>query len=113
MKIGELAQRTGLSRDTIRHYERNGLIASRASPEATNTYRDYPEDLVSRLGFVQNARDAGMSVADIRAMIDALGGSCAPEDARPVLQAKLRELEASAAQISQVIAFLKMQLDRL
>lgn len=113
MKIGELSTATGVSRDTIRFYERNGLIESSAGKEATNSYRDYPEELVVRLGFIQSARDAGMSVSDIREMIDALGGRCDPDDAKAILGAKLVDLETSMEQVMRVIQFLKEQIAKL
>lgn len=113
MKIGELAKVTGVSRDTIRFYERNGLIESGAGTSATNSYRDYPQELVFRLGFIQSARDAGMSVADIRDMIDALGGGCEPSEAKAILGAKVVELEANKEQITRVIEFLKAQIAEL
>lgn len=113
MKIGELADATGLTRDTIRFYERNGLIQSEAGKQATNTYRNYPEELVFRLQIIQQARDAGVSVSDIKAVFDALDGSCDPADAKGVVAAKIEELEASKQQIENTIAFFKEQLAKL
>ena len=65
MRIGELAKSSGLSRDTIRFYEKEGLIASTPSLSKSNTYRDYPRDLLERLENITLARNAGMSLADI------------------------------------------------
>jgi len=44
MRIGELAKRSEVSRDTIRFYERNGLIFSMPSDSGTNSYREYFEE---------------------------------------------------------------------
>lgn len=66
MRIGELAKRSGLSRDTIRFYERRGLLRSVASSEASNSYRDYREDLVERLAMIGEAQEAGMRIADLQ-----------------------------------------------
>jgi DNA-binding transcriptional MerR regulator len=66
MRIGELAKRSGLSRDTIRFYEREGLIESEASAEKSNDYRDYSEEMLERLGMIDQARSAGFSVADLQ-----------------------------------------------
>jgi len=110
MRIGELAEKTGLSRDTIRFYERNGLIASEPGDAQTNSYKNYPDDLVPRLVVIQQARDAGMAVAEIRVMLDALNGSCDPADAKRVALAKIAELEDSIRQAEKVIAFLKAQM---
>lgn len=107
MRIGELAEQTGVSRDTIRFYERNGLITSVAGDSETNNYRDYPDDNVLRLDFYTKARDAGMSIADLRSINDAIAGSCDPEAARQVIRSKLAELNERADQIRRVVTFLE------
>ena len=106
MKIGELAEKTGLTRDTIRFYERNGLISSEPSQSGTNSYRNYPDELVGRLNFVSQARNAGMSVADLRDIFQAVGG-CDPENGKRVLQGKIQELEDNIVQTRKVVRFLK------
>jgi len=113
MRIGELAEKSGLSRDTIRFYERNGLIASRASKSATNNYRDYPDDSLTLLAFFTQAREAGMSVADLRRFVEAAAGSCTPDTARAVIRDKIDELTARAAQIDTVLAFLNRTLKEI
>ena len=72
MRIGELAERSGVSRDTVRFYERNGLIRSVSGQSDTNNYRDYPDDNLIRLEFFTKAREAGMSIADMRDIIEAM-----------------------------------------
>ncbi|MEM9540026.1 MAG: MerR family transcriptional regulator [Cyanobacteria bacterium P01_E01_bin.42] len=108
MKIGELAEKTGLSRDTIRFYERNNLISSKPSQSGTNSYRNYPDDLVERLNFISQARDAGMSVADLRDIFQALQGEgCDPENGKQVVQRKIEELEENIVRTRKVVKFLK------
>ncbi|MEM7445245.1 MAG: MerR family transcriptional regulator [Pseudomonadota bacterium] len=111
MRIGELAERAGVSRATIRFYERNGLINSVPGESATNNYRDYPEDNLFKLEFFTKARDAGVSIADLRDIMEALAGSCDPADARDVVRAKVDELKARADQIRRVVEFLEQALD--
>lgn len=65
MRIGELARRAEVSRDTIRFYERQGLIRSDTDPEASNSYRIYPEDAILTLEIIRDAQAAGLSIADI------------------------------------------------
>jgi DNA-binding transcriptional MerR regulator len=106
MRIGELAEKTGLTRDTIRFYERNGLITSAEGGQATNNYRDYPADSVVLLGFLAGAREAGLSVADLAGIVAAMQGSCDRTAGAAVLQAKRAELLARAEQINRAVAFL-------
>ena len=93
MRIGELAKRTGLTRDTIRFYERHELIASKDSDEASNDYRDYPDELVERLEMIIAARDAGMSVSDLQTLIQHMETGPSDEfDAEAFMDAKIVEL---------------------
>lgn len=107
MRIGELAQKSGVSRDTIRFYERNGLITSTVEDSATNTYRDYKEGCLVWLQFFASARDAGMSIADLRSIVEAMAESCDRDVARAVIQRKVVELQKRADQIGDVIRFLE------
>ncbi len=113
MKIGELATRTGLSRDTIRFYERQGLIRSEPGQSETNNYRDYPETLVTHLGYLAEAREAGLSVAELRELQEATQGSCAPEDAIKVLQERVADLRRTIETSEQLITFFETSIARL
>lgn len=68
MLIGELAEVAGLPSQTIRFYERKGLLPD---PErGTNGYRHYDESAVTRLHFISSAQAAGLTLAEIRSIID-------------------------------------------
>jgi len=110
MRIGELSERAGVSRDTIRFYERNGLIYSGAGQSPTNNYRDYAEENVRWLGFVLGAREAGMSVADLKDIFEATGGGCDIATARKVVEAKIDELHQRGDQIQKAIQYLRSAL---
>ncbi|MFE1444641.1 MerR family transcriptional regulator [Streptomyces sp. NPDC058739] len=62
MRIGELAERTGLSKDAIRYYERLGLVTGE---RLRNGYRDFPEEAVTWLYYVRTAQVLGFSLAEI------------------------------------------------
>jgi len=68
MLIGELADTAGLPSQTIRFYERRGLL-----PEPTrgaNGYRIYDESMLTRLNFIHTAQAAGLTLAEIGSIID-------------------------------------------
>ena len=67
MKIGELAKATGLSAKTIRFYEAEGLIPD--PPRTESGYRSYAGPDVSRLGFILNAKRLGLSLNDIKGIL--------------------------------------------
>lgn len=67
MKIGELAQRAECSVETIRYYEKEGLLPP---PYRTqNNYRDYTESHLERLQFIRNCRSLDMSHEEIRLLL--------------------------------------------
>ena len=62
LKIGQLAKAAGVTIDTIRYYERRGLI-----PEPPR--REYAPDFVSRLRFIRKAQELGFSLTEIRELL--------------------------------------------
>lgn len=83
MQIGTLSARTGLSRDSLRFYEKRGLLQAR---RAANGYRDYPEEAVQWLGYVRTAQQLGFTLAEIAADLPLLAQG---DDAGPALRATL------------------------
>ncbi|SIO52139.1 transcriptional regulator, MerR family [Bradyrhizobium erythrophlei] len=68
MNIGELARAADTKAETIRYYERIGLLP--APPRTPGNYRDYSAEHVSRLAFTRRARDLGFSIDQIRTLLD-------------------------------------------
>lgn len=66
--IGRLARRAGLGAETLRHYERLGLI--RPARRSAANYRLYGPETARRLAFIQRARALGFSLAEIRELLD-------------------------------------------
>lgn len=85
-RIGELCALSGLSRSTLLYYDSIGLLFP--SGRASNNYRVYTERDVARLGRIRAFRDAGVSLAEIRDMLD----SNRPGPAKETLEARLREI---------------------
>jgi DNA-binding transcriptional MerR regulator len=75
MQIGTLSTRTGLSRDSLRFYEKRGLLPAR---RAINGYRDDPEEAVQWLGHGRTARQFGFRRAEIAADTLATGAGRPP-----------------------------------
>jgi MerR family mercuric resistance operon transcriptional regulator len=67
MRIGELARRTGCNIETIRYYERIGLLPHPSRSEAR--YRLYWSDDVNRLIFVRRARQLGFTLSEVRTLL--------------------------------------------
>ena len=90
--IGELARAAGVGVETIRFYERRGLLRQ---PERGDGYRRYPESDLARLGFIRRAKVLGFTLAEIDELLDSarLG---ATDD---LVTAARSRVEAVAAQI--------------
>jgi MerR family transcriptional regulator, copper efflux regulator len=63
MTIGKVAARAGVSIDTVRYYERHGLLSS--PPRRASGYREYGPADVDRLRFIRRAKDLGFTLAEI------------------------------------------------
>lgn len=108
MKIGELARRTGCEVETIRYYERAGLLP--APPRSEGNYRHYGDQDAERLSFIRHCRSLGMSLDDVRALQHF---QAKPELACDEINAMLdRHLEKTETQI-QVLQHLQSQLKTL
>jgi Cu(I)-responsive transcriptional regulator len=67
LTIGKVAKHAGVGIDTVRFYERKGLIAK--PPRGASGYRHYPQDAVSRIRFIRRAKELGFSLQEIRDLL--------------------------------------------
>ena len=65
--IGKVAARLAVSNDTLRHYEKNGLLTPISRTKAG--YRLYNEDIVYRVRFIKQAQSCGLTLSDIRQLL--------------------------------------------
>lgn len=67
LTIGKIAQRAGVGIETVRFYEREGLIDD--PPRGPSGYRHYPESVVPRLLFIKRAKDLGFTLNEIKELL--------------------------------------------
>ena len=67
LSIGVVARRAGIGIDTIRYYEREGLLP--APRRRASGYRDYDADAITQLRFIRRAKDLGFSLDEIRELL--------------------------------------------
>lgn len=94
MKIGELAERSGLAASAIRYYEQAGLLPK--AERGSNGYRVYAEAALERLHVIQIAQNLGFSLEAIRAVM-AKQGSEFHDDLLRTLDLRLAEIETMMA----------------
>jgi DNA-binding transcriptional MerR regulator len=101
LKIGDIARLTGLSIKTIRYYERRGLLEQPQRTEAG--YRLYGPEEVARLRFVQRAKLLGLTLEEIRELVE-LAARCNEGEIVPrleeVVDAKLEETERKMTELT-------------
>ncbi len=91
-RIGELARMLGLNPRTIRYYESVGVLPLPA--RSPGGYRIYTEADVSRLRFIQKAKDLGLRLREIRALLEKAAQGEAPCDCLSrIIAARRREIE--------------------
>jgi Cu(I)-responsive transcriptional regulator len=100
LTIGALARATGTKVETIRYYERIGLLLQPART-ATGNYRAYTAEHLGRLSFVRRSRDLGFTLDEVRALLDLADQrerGCAAVDA--IARAHLADVERKIADLS-------------
>lgn len=103
--IGDVANLMGMSRDTLRHYEKRGLITAR---KADNGYRYYTEGDISRLISILYQRKMDIGLDDIAALWDENGSEDSTELLNDIISQRLNEEEEAIHQHRLTIARLKM-----
>ena len=106
LTIGELADQAGIGVETVRYYEKEGLLDQ--PPRPIGTFRTYEQDAVDRLGFVHEAKELGFTLKEIRDLI-ALRSNPATDAAavRGRAVAKLTQIEHKLMQFERMRATLR------
>jgi DNA-binding transcriptional MerR regulator len=99
MNIGELAERTGLTRSRIRFYEAKGLL--RVVSRSGNGYRSYQPDAVLVLKLITTAQQAGFSLQEIAQILPADLSNWQHDEMMQMLQQKIGTLTEMIAQLEQ------------
>lgn len=110
MKIGDLARKTGTKVETIRFYEKIGLLPMPA--RTAGNYRDYGEPHLARLSFVRRARHLGFTLDQVRALLalsDDRDRSCDAVDAvarehLAEIDRKISDLRALRRELDDIIS---------
>lgn len=92
LKIGEVAERGGVNLQTIRYYEREGLLPK--PPRLTSGYRIFSADAVRRVRFIKRAQELGFSLTEIRELLAIrLDGKKNCSDVERLARAKVTEID--------------------
>lgn len=89
MTIGKLAKQSEVTVETIRHYQRIGLLNEPA--KAQSSYRHYPPDAIGRIRFIKRAQQAGFTLKEIATLLSLDGAHCA--DVRQLAEQKCQQID--------------------
>ncbi|OXI66494.1 heavy metal-responsive transcriptional regulator [Burkholderia sp. AU28863] len=114
MRIGELCKRAGVSRDTVRYYERMGLLDKATQPNATNTYKHYSALSLQRIRLIVHAKALGLTLAEIGDVVHVWESpTFGVEQKVACLQAKLAELDTKRHALTTLRTGLLNALDKV
>jgi MerR family copper efflux transcriptional regulator len=101
LRIGQVARESGVGLETVRFYERQGLVPR--PPRRASGYRAYPPDSVARIRFIRTAKELGFSLKEIRELLSLRirpVRSCAK--VRTISVAKLEDIEGRIAMLHRM-----------
>jgi DNA-binding transcriptional MerR regulator len=106
MRISDLARRAGVTAKTVRFYEKSGL---RAEPGRTaGGYRDYPAEAVAHLRFIRAAQSAGLTLAEIRDVLEVRASGQPPcRNVTVLLKTHLDQVEQRISELEHARATLR------
>ena len=101
MRTSELAGQAGINAETLRYYERRGLLAE--PPRTAGGYRDYPAAAVDLLRFIKRAQELGFTLDEVEELLHLdHGGPDSCDAARALAQARRADLEARIADLTRM-----------
>lgn len=106
LTIGVLARQAGVNVETIRYYQRIGLLHE--PPKPVQGYRRYPQQVVSRVHFIKRAQELGFTLKEIAELLQLNDGSCSTarhmaEQKRELVTARLNDLKRLYDTLSAMI----------
>lgn len=104
--IGQVSKATGLNIETLRFYEKNGLIPV---PKRTSAgYRIYTDDIFKRLEFIKRAKKSGFTLDEIRHLLSVLDDKIPDQQyISEVLEKKINDIEQEISGLNEMRSFLQ------
>lgn len=101
LTIGKLAAAAGVGVETIRFYEREGLLPE--PPRKESGYRQYPPDAVARIQFIRRSKELGFTLKEIMELLELrVDPDSHCSDVRALATAKIADVESKMADLSRM-----------
>ncbi len=106
LTIGRLARETDVNKETIRYYQRIGLLKEPEKPN--HGYRIYPDEYIGRIRFIKRAQQLGLRLGEIAELLDLDTRDCADmrrraEEKKTQINAQIQDLQALRSVLDQLI----------
>lgn len=110
LTVSELAELSGVATDTVRHWERAGLLPT--PDRKANGYRNYQPQVTERIRFIRGAQRAGLRLREIRDLLEIRDrGACPCGHSQHVLTARIDEINSELARLTALRHELGLLLD--
>lgn len=107
MLIGELAKKTGLSKDTIRFYEKMGLIEAQERQAGSRTYMDFHPETLERLTMITLGKSLGFTLNEIKHLSATwANGSIPTAQKLQIIDYKLAQITEKMRQLEEIQSYL-------
>lgn len=111
LTIGQVARRTGLGIETIRFYERKGLIEE--PPRKESGYRQYETAVLDRLAFIRHAKELGFSLGEIQELLSLRHrDDASSRDIKKIAAARLNDIEQKVKALKRMQRALKKLVEQ-
>ncbi|MEC9364363.1 MAG: MerR family transcriptional regulator [Pseudomonadota bacterium] len=100
LRISQLAEQAGVGIDTVRYYERSGLLPE--PPRRPSGYREYPPQSLQRLRFIRRAKALGFSLEQIAGLLELSDQRGDVEAVKRLAQQRLGEVEAKLLELQRI-----------
>jgi len=113
LTIGKAARLAGVGVETIRFYERQGLIERPPAGASGSGYREYPLETIKRIRFIRRAKELGFTLKEIKELLALrIAPETRCEDIRRRAEAKIGDVEAKIASLQRIRSALEELVER-
>jgi DNA-binding transcriptional MerR regulator len=101
LRVSDVAEGSGVSADTVRYYEREGLLPP--APRSPSGYREYDSSTTRRIHFIKGAQGFGLKLSEIRELLEIQDkGACPCGHTKALLERRVAEIEEELTRLSQL-----------
>ena len=107
MKIGNLSKESGVSRDTVRLYEKLGLLKGISRPYEFNNYKDYDERNVKRIRMIKQLQGMGITLRECKEILEAIdNGEFDEKSGKEFIQSRIAKIDTKIRELEKTKAIL-------